>query len=654
MAVVWLSGFETGLGSANGGGLVLSSPAGANASIVTTAGRVKSGTYATRLNPPSGQPGCRGLAPNLATSSANGGFWLYLEALPAGDVQLFTVQGSTTEDCVIQYDQGTGKLAGFDPTNGQIGIFNSCPVLSADTFYWIAWEVDRSANTLSITITPDGGSATDCGSVTGATGWTANNGWVAIGNDSAQTNAFDAYYDDVIVCTGTAEYPLAPHEVLGLQPGADGSHNVAGTEYAIGDTGTTNYTNASTDANTQLIKSLPWTTTRSTTANISCEVHSAGTYLEIAPATAASGKPNATAVRAILAYSSVTGTANNGSATVVRNSGGSETTIRGNFTTGADYSETSNFYNGAMVTSPGGGWTKTEIEAIRWRIGRASNSSDISPRPTWQGLFLEIAYEIPGGTSETPTPGGATAGGFGPTVKVAVPQGGAVAGGVAPTEGGGGTSETPTPGGATAGGFAPVPRVAVPQGGATAQGLAPAPRTALTIGGAVAAGATPLPRVSVTQGGAQAGGFGATVRVAVPQGGAVAGGVAPSDGAAVEETPTPGGAVAGGFSPSVRVSTAQGGASAAGLAPAPRATLTIQGAPAGGFGAAVRVALAAGGAVAGGQLDDPLGVKLSPFGPPSPSRSGAAAGTPQEASYGRPSPSGGIVRGSPSRRDPNA
>lgn len=396
MAVVWLGGAEQGMSSASGGGLQLSTPSSSNASVVSTAGRVKSGTYSHRLN--NGGPSTiavRGFFNLAAAGVCNGGFWMLLEDLPSADRQLFTVQGATTEDAVIQYDQGTGKLAAYDPTNGQQGIWNSCPVLSADTWYWIAWKVDRTNAQMALTITPDGGSATDCGTINGAS-WTANNGWVGIGLDIAQ-GAFDAYYDDIIICSGGTEYPLGPHEILALRPGSDGTHNVAGTEYIDGDTATTpNFTNSTTDAWTRLDDD-PWSTTRKTTGNISCEVHSAGTYLEIAPAAAPSGKPNALAVRTVLAYSSVTATANNGSATVIRNSTPTENAIRGDFTTGADYSESTNFFNGVMVTAPGAGWSKTEIDALRWRIGRASNSSDISPRPTWQELMLEVAYPIAAG-----------------------------------------------------------------------------------------------------------------------------------------------------------------------------------------------------------------------------------------------------------------
>lgn len=397
MAVVWLSGFEHGLGNANGTGLQLATPASANANVVTTAGRVKSGTYAQRLNPAAAAIGVRGFHNLAAAGVCNGGFWMLLENLPTGDAQLFTVQGATTEDAVIQFDQGTGKLAAFDPANGQRGIWNSCPVLAADTWYWIAWKVDRTADSMSLTITPDGGSPVDCGSISGIA-WTANNGWVAIGNDAAQTVAIDVFYDDLIICSGGTEYPLGPHEILAVSPGSDGTHSFTANDFSTGDTGTQQAPSFTTFF--QMVDDPPpFATARSTTDNIAQRVIRTTGYVEIKAAATLAGKPTATAVRALLAYSSTATTADNG-ACIARNSAGFAGVIWGDLPVAqggnggalADYSENpSNFFKGAIVTAPGAGWTKTELDAIRWRLG---GSGDITPVPTWQQLLLEIAYPL--------------------------------------------------------------------------------------------------------------------------------------------------------------------------------------------------------------------------------------------------------------------
>lgn len=225
-------------------------------------------------------------------------------------------------------------------------------------------------------------------------------------------------------------------------------------------------------------------------------------------------------------------------------------------------------------------------------------------------------------SSETPPPGGATAGGFGPVAQAAtpqggatglgntplpstaVPQGGAVAAGqavtatVTVTAGGalaGGqsvaTRATAPQGGGVAAGNTPSPTTTVTAGGALAAGPTPAPRTTVPQGGAVGAGATPAPQTTLTQGGGTAAGLGAPAFVNLSPGGAIAGGFAPSDGAAVTETPTPGGAIAAGVTPTATVALVISGATAQGRA----VTLAL-------------VPLTPGGATAGGQLTDPLAV----------------------------------------------
>ena len=213
-------------------------------------------------------------------------------------------------------------------------------------------------------------------------------------------------------------------------------------------------------------------------------------------------------------------------------------------------------------------------------------------------LWLEVPAGTGGATSETPTPGGATAAGAAPgaaaslaiggataagpapTIRAAVPQGGAVASGVGPSESTS-TSETPTPGGATTGGPAPTAKVATPQGGAPAAGPAPSTGIAVSPGGGAAAGASPT-----------------TAKASLTISGGVAGGVGPQEGGPTTETPAPGGAVAGGVAPVAKVATvpeapvAQGGLGMLWLHGLPQA--------AGGAQPAARASLAIGGGTAGG------------------------------------------------------
>lgn len=127
-----------------------------------------------------------------------------------------------------------------------------------------------------------------------------------------------------------------------------------------------------------------------------------------------------------------------------------------------------------------------------------------------------------------------------------------------------GSDTVPTPGGGIAAGTTPLAQVLTAQGGAPATGSPPVPRASVPQGGALAAGVSPAPRASVAQGGGVAQGTAGTARVPAPSGGAVAAGNAPTDGSAIEETPTPGGALAAGVPLAPAVLTVISGATATG------------------------------------------------------------------------------------------
>lgn len=195
----------------------------------------------------------------------------------------------------------------------------------------------------------------------------------------------------------------------------------------------------------------------------------------------------------------------------------------------------------------------------------------LGPVGLW--LFDQAATTMPvpdltgGGADETTLTGTSVSGLSVPTFSYGVPI-------LGPTkDASGAVSETPTPGGATAEGSGPTAKVAGNTGGADAAGSAPSASAAPTAGGATAAGtepastttATPTPGEAIAAGqgaGVQTGtgtgggtgeGAAPTAKVAVTPGGGIAGGTSPTDNSPVSETPTPGGAIAGGFSPTENI-----------------------------------------------------------------------------------------------------
>jgi hypothetical protein len=156
---------------------------------------------------------------------------------------------------------------------------------------------------------------------------------------------------------------------------------------------------------------VPWTTTRSTTDNITQRVIRSTGYVEIKPATTALSGETANDVRALAAYSSTASTANLAGMNI-RNSLPTQDDIWGIIGgTLQDHSETTNFFKAKIATKPAGLWTKTEIEALRWRVGGAS---DITPVPTWQFLMLEVDYPVAGGSPPAEDPYPYVGGGYYP------------------------------------------------------------------------------------------------------------------------------------------------------------------------------------------------------------------------------------------------
>ena len=389
LTVEYLTGFEHGLASNQGQGL-FPGLSGAGSTVVTTTPR--SGSYCGRVTVAAAG---FGFFTSPTVSGTKAGFCIAIRpdtgGMPSSETSVVDIvpsAGIATRIIVnAAGDIALGEVAGTQVA-GPTG------VVSTSGWTYVECLYDMAAGTIDWWV-----NGTQQTQLTGQS-TTSSSLTIRCGRNAASGPAFTFLYDDWMIFTWSA---LADRpgdiEILGIDPGADGTHNAGTTVFITGDTATTpNYTNSTTTAHQQVTKSKPWTTARSTTANVSAEVHVAGAYLEIAPNTAQvpSGR-TALGVRALLSYSAP-GTQANLGAAEVRNSAGATSTLWGVINgTGADYSESSNFFKGAMVTKPAAGWTESEIEAIRWRIGLPSGAGDVSPRPTWQALMLEAAFTVAGG-----------------------------------------------------------------------------------------------------------------------------------------------------------------------------------------------------------------------------------------------------------------
>lgn len=398
-ATDFLTGFEAGLISTNGGNTSQRADALASAtalSSIISSGQ-RSGTYCAQVAPTGAAAGnIRFQCIQTASRIRVWRLGLKVPTLPAsGSVVVFQAHLSTTLRVALRVSS-TGLIEGSLDGTTWVG----STTLSSPTTTWhlIELQLDYTTTTNALNWKVDGVTQTG----TTGTSTTTAPSLMTLGSTVTTGPAATIQYDDVItgLTTSSADW-YGDGEILALAPGSDGTHSMTANDFTVGDAGA-NITNATTTA-WQSLDDLPWSATRSTTVAIRQAVLRATSYVEVKPATADSSKPAANAVRAMLAYSATATTADTGGA-IVRNSAGTVGVIWGDLPTAqgggngalADYSESSNFFKMVMVAAPGAGWTNTEIDAIRFRIG---GSDDVTPFPTWQRLLLEVDYPL---SSTTP------------------------------------------------------------------------------------------------------------------------------------------------------------------------------------------------------------------------------------------------------------
>jgi len=240
MTPVFCCGFECGqLGSV---GQHWTAPTGASISTTT----VRSGARSLRINPS---------AATCAIAPASGSisvwvvrFYVRFTTLPNADTYLFAAGGTKLGG--VAFKQSDSKIyvatstgAGSAPAN-----FSASGVsVTTGVWYLIDARVDTVTN-----ITADckvDGSALAQLTLASNTGSGGNFGCL-------QSTTADIFFDDVLISSTSADYPIGAGYVNHFVPTSDGTHNVAGAaDFRRGDT-TTDITNATTTA-FQLVDDVP-------------------------------------------------------------------------------------------------------------------------------------------------------------------------------------------------------------------------------------------------------------------------------------------------------------------------------------------------------------------------------------------------------------
>jgi hypothetical protein len=383
---VWLTGFEHGLASptTNGGGIcdVISGTAGTNVAIVTSP--VRTGSYALKIAPTTSAAGRFGKNVSGSPTRMVSSFYLYIDTAPSSATYLVTsVTGTSTSYPQLYVNPSTGN---FELRRGSGTTVGVGPAYTTGTWLRVDWTVDVSTATWEMYAKIDGG--TEFGGTVSAGASDAFTRF-SLGTTTTTGPAYVAIYDDVILSLTTADYPVGAHAVLGLRPNSDGTHN-AGTNVIEDGDGNDIGTVTAYD---HLVES-PWTSTAGGSDLIRQYATGTGNYAEINFADTT--QTSILGVAAFLQYSSSGTTANEGGCIIRSNT--TETTLWGNPTTRADYSESSNFYKVAIVSPDGGAWSQSVVNAIKCRMGYSNN---VATYPYWQAIMIEVAYSPGTDTSST-------------------------------------------------------------------------------------------------------------------------------------------------------------------------------------------------------------------------------------------------------------
>jgi len=369
---VLITGYEYGVATltANGGGLVNT----INGSGMSVQSSIKySGSYA------------------LKTVAASSYGWLtYTLSTPThitAHVRVYFATLFSSSGAVIypSITAGTTISVRYNQATGYFSLYNGSTYVDTNvapttgTWYLIQADWDCATGTTTGKLKINGGGEYTHSISQTATTFTNIN----VGIGSTMTSG-EVYHDDLIVSTTSGDYPIPSSAVVGLSPTSDGTHtNTANTvEFQDG----TDIVQATTDAYTA-VNSVP-------IGDATKYIRQAATGAYYAELKFTTDKTNIIGAIALLAYKAAGTSADTGACYWI-DEDAVQTTIWGNPTTRADYSESSNFYKRAVLPVTAGGWDAAAIIAGKIRCG---NSNDVTPNPYWLDLMIELAYQLAAGT----------------------------------------------------------------------------------------------------------------------------------------------------------------------------------------------------------------------------------------------------------------
>ena len=367
---IWITGFEYGLATPVITGTGLADTVSGGVTIQATTKRT--GGYALKC----ASTGTASYLQKTLTSSNYhvGSVYVYFkDALPNADNII--IRGVNTDgDMCVYFESSDSKLyAG----KAAVSFCATGYTVTYNTWYRIDYRFYTAATTHTADWQVNGVAQTAY-----SVGSRSSNQMTAarLGNDAVTS---DTYFDDVVISSATADYPIGAHGVEGLRPNVDGTHNNAAN---IMEDSAGNDIHAVNFPAFGYLDESPWVSTYNSDY-VRQTANGTGNYCEINFADTT--QTTILGAAALLQYASASDLACTGGCTIT-NEDATVTTLWGAVGALASYRTAGvSYYKSVIQPNPAGAWDTAAVNALKCRFGY---SDDANPDPYWLAIMLEVAY----------------------------------------------------------------------------------------------------------------------------------------------------------------------------------------------------------------------------------------------------------------------
>lgn len=321
-----------------------------------------------------------GYTPPASTRQANKSFYIYFPtAVPTALVYLAAF-GNVNGPGFLQFEGATSGR--FAISNNNVGRVVCGPAtVSPNMWYLVELDYDSSGASARITARINSGGPTTTTRAQAASDITAFN----LGT-TFTTDTYTARYDDWIISLDPLDFPIGEHHIESLIASADGTHNIA-TSGDFDSFTTTAFSNATTTGNT-FIGHRPMQLANTAEQVIRQDILGTSNYMEFLLENLASGAGVPLAARAYVAAIESGGGASLGEVHLLLLDDTpilTEGSLQALDVTDDPTSGGVNVFR-RMVIAPSGGWDRTKVNGLKFRLGFADGVPDIN--------FIDVMVEV--------------------------------------------------------------------------------------------------------------------------------------------------------------------------------------------------------------------------------------------------------------------